>query len=239
MIDLKAARSEPERFREALARKGAAETFDRLLEADRAWLEPCRRSTSCAGGRSSRASRPRSGFESFARSRRSCVPPRRRSLRRKRSGTASSLRVPNLPSDDTPSARPRPSSRVRRTGDRLERGHASTWTSAASTWTGPRGCQAPSSAIGSAAAACTGALPLRARPPRREGLRVICPVLVREQALIGTAFPSVKRTSTRFPGRPPGGHGRGPLASLRAGEILDADELPLRYVAFPNPCFRH
>ena len=33
MIDLKAARSEPERFREALARKGAGETFDELIEA--------------------------------------------------------------------------------------------------------------------------------------------------------------------------------------------------------------
>ena len=34
MIDLKAARAEPERTRAALARKGAAEAFDRLLAAD-------------------------------------------------------------------------------------------------------------------------------------------------------------------------------------------------------------
>ena len=39
MIDLKAARSEPERFREAVARKGAGQAFDELLEADRRWLE--------------------------------------------------------------------------------------------------------------------------------------------------------------------------------------------------------
>ena len=37
MIDLKAARSEPERVRAALARKGAAEAFDRLLAADERW----------------------------------------------------------------------------------------------------------------------------------------------------------------------------------------------------------
>src|SRR5207247_7992015 len=35
MIDLRAARNDPETFRAALARKGAAEVFDELLEADR------------------------------------------------------------------------------------------------------------------------------------------------------------------------------------------------------------
>jgi seryl-tRNA synthetase len=37
MIDLRAARAEPERFRAALARKGAAERFDALLAADERW----------------------------------------------------------------------------------------------------------------------------------------------------------------------------------------------------------
>ena len=37
MIDLKAARANPEAVRAALARKGAAEAFDRLLEADERW----------------------------------------------------------------------------------------------------------------------------------------------------------------------------------------------------------
>ena len=37
MIDLKAARANPEPVRAALARKGAAEAFDALLEADERW----------------------------------------------------------------------------------------------------------------------------------------------------------------------------------------------------------
>ena len=37
MIDLRAARADPERFRAALARKGAAERFDALLAADERW----------------------------------------------------------------------------------------------------------------------------------------------------------------------------------------------------------
>jgi seryl-tRNA synthetase len=39
LIDLRAARADPEGFREALARKGAAESFDELLAADEHWRE--------------------------------------------------------------------------------------------------------------------------------------------------------------------------------------------------------
>ena len=39
MIDLRAARNDPDTFRAALARKGAAEVFDELLDADRAVRE--------------------------------------------------------------------------------------------------------------------------------------------------------------------------------------------------------
>ena len=38
MIDVKAARADPDAWRAALARKGAAEEFDALMEADRTWL---------------------------------------------------------------------------------------------------------------------------------------------------------------------------------------------------------
>jgi seryl-tRNA synthetase len=37
MIDLKAARANPDGFRAALARRGAAEAFDELLSADERW----------------------------------------------------------------------------------------------------------------------------------------------------------------------------------------------------------
>ena len=39
MIDLRAARAEPDAFRAAVARKGAGEAFDRLLEANARWRE--------------------------------------------------------------------------------------------------------------------------------------------------------------------------------------------------------
>jgi seryl-tRNA synthetase len=43
MIDLRLARANPDIFREALARKGAAERFDELLAADRTWAEATQR----------------------------------------------------------------------------------------------------------------------------------------------------------------------------------------------------
>ena len=39
MIDAKAARNDPDTYRAALARKGAAEAFDAWLEADERWRE--------------------------------------------------------------------------------------------------------------------------------------------------------------------------------------------------------
>jgi seryl-tRNA synthetase len=69
---------------------------------------------------------------------------------------------------------------------------------------------------------------------------VLPPVLVREQALIGTgAFPSDEANvyGLEADGLYLAGTAEIPLASLHADEILDSSELPLRYVAF-SPCFR-
>ena len=61
MIDLKAARQEPDRYRAALARRGAAEDFDALLAADARWRELTERSESLRAEqkRSSKGGPPR------------------------------------------------------------------------------------------------------------------------------------------------------------------------------------
>src|SRR5436190_14023202 len=38
LIDIRAARAEPDSFRAAIARRGAAEAFDEAMDADRRWL---------------------------------------------------------------------------------------------------------------------------------------------------------------------------------------------------------
>jgi seryl-tRNA synthetase len=69
---------------------------------------------------------------------------------------------------------------------------------------------------------------------------VIPPVLVREQALYGTGFlPDTEQQIYHLPADDLYlvGTSEVALASLHAGEILDAADLPLRYAGF-SPCFR-
>ncbi len=69
---------------------------------------------------------------------------------------------------------------------------------------------------------------------------VITPVLVRERALFGTGFlPDTEQQIYRLADDDLylTGTSEVPLASLHDGEILDADDLPLRYAGI-SPCFR-
>jgi seryl-tRNA synthetase len=69
---------------------------------------------------------------------------------------------------------------------------------------------------------------------------VVPPVLVREQALVGTGMlPDTEQQIYRVPDDELYlvGTSEVPLASLHAGEILAGAELPLRYAGF-SPCFR-
>ncbi len=69
---------------------------------------------------------------------------------------------------------------------------------------------------------------------------VIPPVLVREEALYGTGFlPDTEQQIYRVPDDELylAGTSEVPLASLHAGQMLGADDLPLRYAGF-SPCFR-
>jgi len=69
---------------------------------------------------------------------------------------------------------------------------------------------------------------------------VVPPVLVREEALFGTGFlPDTEQQIYRLADDPLylTGTSEVPLASLHAGQILEADELPRRYAGFSS-CFR-
>ncbi len=65
MIDLKAARQDPDAYRAALARRGAAEDFDELLAADARWRESTERAESLRAEQK-KASRGRPGPEELA-----------------------------------------------------------------------------------------------------------------------------------------------------------------------------
>ena len=118
----------------------------------------------------------------------------------------------------------------------------STRRSGASTWTVRRGSPALASATGSATrrssrSRCTAS---RSTGSSRRGSYQSATVLVRKEALVGTGwFPSDDPNVYEVAGEDLylAGTAEIPVGGLHLGELLQADELPLRYVGF-SPCFR-
>jgi seryl-tRNA synthetase len=245
VIDLRAARSEPERFREAVARKGGAEAFDELLEADRRWLELVPRVDEL---RSRTKLKGKPSDEQLVELRR--VKDELRGAEEELATAAAerdrlALLVPNLPSDDTPSGSTEDDAReIRRFGDLPESAGAREHLEIgrfdmerAARMSGTRFGYWIGDTARLALALYRFALD---RLAEKGFVSVLPPVLVREPALIGTgALPSDEANIYELPEDDLylAGTAEIPLASLHAGEILELDQLPLRYVAF-SPCFR-
>jgi seryl-tRNA synthetase len=245
MIDLKAARSEPDRFRDALARKDAAETFDRLLDADRAWLDLVPKVDELRGRTKIKGKPTEEQLEELRAVKEELRDAEEALAAAEADRDRLSLRVPNLPSDDTPSGSTEDDAQeVRRIGEPAARDGAREHLEIgrfdmerAARMSGARfGYWIGDTAL-LALALYRFALD---RLAQKGFVSVLPPVLVREQALVGTgAFPSDEANVYELPddGLYLAGTAEIPLASLHAGEVLEAEELPLRYVAF-SPCFR-
>jgi seryl-tRNA synthetase len=245
MIDLKAARNDPDGYRAALARKGAGDAFDALLAADERWralvpkIDELRGKTKLKGKPSPEQlaelqqvkEQLRAAEEEYA-----AAEAARDKL---------ALRVPNVPHPDIPDGSTEDDvQELRRVGEpraaedarehvevgRFDMERAARMSGARfGYWIGD-----------------TARLSLALygfaldRLAAKGFVTVLPPVLVREGALVGTgAFPSDETNVYQLPedGLYLAGTAEIPLASLHAGEILDPEELPLRYVAF-SPCFR-
>ena len=245
MIDLKAARNDPEAYRAALARKGAADGFDALLAADERWrtlvprIDELRGKTKLKGKPSPEqlAELQRVKEELRAAEEEYAAAEAERDLL--------ALRVPNPPHDDVPDGATEDDvEELRRVGEppaldaprehvevgRFEMERAAKMSGARfGYW------------VGDTARLSLALYRFALDRLAEKGFEtVLPPVLVREEALIGTgAFPSDESNVYELPadGLYLAGTAEIPLASLHAGEILGADELPLRYVAF-SPCFR-
>jgi seryl-tRNA synthetase len=243
VIDLRAARHDPEAFRAALARKGAAEAFDALLEADERWralvprVDELRGRTKLKGKPTPEQLAELQGVKEelkAAEEELAAAEAERERL---------ALRIPNLPHEDVPEGGEDEAAEVRRVGEppagdarehteigRFDMERAARMSGARfGYWIGDT-------------ARLTLALYRFAldRLAEKGFVSVLPPVLVREQALIGTgAFPSDDQNVYEVPadGLYLAGTAEIPLASLHADEILEAAELPLRYVAF-SACFR-
>ncbi len=245
MIDARAARLEPDEFRRRLARKSAAETFDTWLAADVRWREvvplvdELRSGTKVKGKPTPEQLEELRGIKEQLQ--RAELELNEAEDERDQLG----LRLPNPPADDVPDGATEDDVRVERVvgeprqladaRESLELGRFDMERAARMSgarfgyWIGDTGRLA--------LALYRYALD---RLAEKGFVTVLPPVLVREEALIGTgAFPSDQQNIYAIPedGLFLSGTAEIPLASLHAGEILDADVLPLRYVAF-SPCFR-
>jgi len=248
MIDLRAARNDPEAFRLALARKGAAEVFDELLAADQAVREIQPRVEEL---RAARKVKGKPTPEQLAELER--IKAELQALEQQLAATEARRkdllnRVPNPPDDATPNgSTDEDAVEIRRWGDppsfdfpvrdHLELAAGGIDLERAAKVSGSRFAYR----LGDVALL---ELALYRFSLDRLGSRgftpVLPPVLVREEAMYGTGFFPTEAVNIYAVERDElflVGTSEVPLAAMHGGEILDDDALPLRYAGY-STCFR-
>jgi len=243
VIDLKAARNDRDTYRAGLARRDAGEAFDALLEDDERWralvprVDELRGRTKLKGRPSPEQLEELQGVKEDLRA----AEEELAAAEAERDALA--LRVPNLPHESIPDGQTEDDvQELRRVGEPAAEGREHTEVGRfdmerAARMSGARFGYWIGDTARLALALYRFALE---RLTEKGFISVLPPVLVREEALIGTgAFPSDDVNVYELPadGLYLAGTAEIPLASLHAGEILPVEELPLRYVAF-SPCFR-
>jgi len=245
VIDLKAARTDPDAVRAALARKGAAEELDQLLAADERWRALVPRVDELRARTKLKGKPTPEQLEQLQAVKAELKEAENGLAAAEAERDALALRVPNAPHEDVPDRSTEDDVReVRRVGEPASlaepREHVEVGRfdmERAARMSGARFGYWVGDTARLALALYRFALD---RLAWKGFLTVLPPVLVRESALIGTgAFPSDEVNVYELPADELylAGTAEIPLASFHAGEIVPADELPLRYVAF-SPCFR-
>jgi seryl-tRNA synthetase len=248
MIDLRAARDDPDTFRAALARKGAADVFDELLDADRAVreiqprVEELRAARKVKGKPTPEQLKELEGVKEELQQleqQLAAAEGRRRELLD---------RVPNPPDKDIPDGdSEEDAEEIRRWGDlpsfdfpvkdHLELAAGGIDLERAAKVSGARFAFRTGDVALLELAIYRFALD---RLTSRGFTPVLPPVLVREEAMYGTGFfptdevniYAVERDELYLVGT-----SEVPLAAMHGAEILDGDELPLRYAGY-STCFR-
>jgi len=241
MIDLKAARAHPERFCSALARKGAAEVFDELLEADARWrdLQTRRdelRARQKAIGKPSSSEEVEQARELKAGLQQLEVELANAETERQELWN----RVPNPPHPDVPDGETEEdAAELRRVGEPAQVSEPKEHVEV-----GRFDMDRAARLSGTRFGYLLGDTALLALALYRYALDrlvsegftpMIPPVLVREEAMFGTGFFPTERSNiyaVESDGLYLTGTSEVALAGLHMGEILEESDLPLRYTAF-------
>ena len=245
MIDLRAARSDPDGFRAALARRGFAEAFDELLAADERWRELVPRVDELRSRQKLSGKPTPEQVEELKGVKEELKRLEEDLAEAERSRDELLLRVPNPPHESVPDGDSEEDAvELRRGGelpdladpkDHLELGRFEM----------ERAARVSGSRFGyftgDAARITLAVYRLALDRLIAAGFTpTLPPVLVRDVAMYGTGwFPTEKSNIYGIDGDDLYlvGTSEVPVGGLHMGEILDADELPLRYAAF-STCFR-
>src|SRR5919106_82069 len=245
MIDLKAARAEPERFRAALARRGAADAFDALLAADERWRALVPRVEELRAAQKLDGKPTPEQVEQLKQLKEELRGLEQQLAAAEQERDELALRIPNLPHDSVPDgASEEDAAEVRRVGEPPQLAEPKEHTEI-----GRFDMERAARIAGSRFGYWIGDTALMAlamyrfaldRLAAKGFLPVLPPVLLREEAMVGTGqLPSLEDNVYELPKDELylAGTAEIPLGGLHLGEILEADDLPLRYVGF-SPSFR-
>jgi seryl-tRNA synthetase len=241
MIDLKAARANPDRFRAGVARKGAGEDFDQLLEADARWRELVPQVDELRS-RQKIQGKPSPGQVEELKQVKEELRQREAELAAAEAARDELLaKIPNPPHESVPDAGTDDAEGevVREVGEAASLPQAKEHLEL-----GRFDMERAAKVSGSRFGYFVGDTALLALALYRWALDravaagftpVLPPVLVREEAMYGTGFfPAEKNEYYEIgeDGLYLTGTSEVALAGLHMGEILEADQLPLRYTAF-------
>jgi seryl-tRNA synthetase len=250
MIDLRAAREDPDAMRTALARKGAADVFDELLAADAAVREMQPRVEELRAARKLKGKPTPEQLAELERVKQELqrLEEQLKAAEARRQELLD--RVPNPPDDGTPDgATEEDAVELRRVGDPPSFDFPARDHLALAESHGWIDLERAAKVSGARFAYRLGDVALLELSLYRFALDrlvshgftpVLPPVLVRQEAMYGTGFfPTdevniygIERDDLYLVGT-----SEVPLAAMRGGEILEEGELPLRYAGY-STCFR-
>jgi seryl-tRNA synthetase len=245
VIDLKAARADPDGYRAALARKGAADAFDELLAADARWRELVPQVDELRGRQKLQGKPTPEQVEELKQV--------KEDLRRLEAELAAAeaardellQRVPNPPHESVPEGETEEDSQeVRRVGEPPQIEQPREHTELAR-FEMDRAAKLSGSRfgiwVGASALVALALYRLALDLLLEQGFTpVLPPVLVREEAMYGTGwFPTEASNIYGLSGDDLFlvGTAEVPLGGMHGEEIFEADALPIRYAGF-STCFR-
>jgi seryl-tRNA synthetase len=246
VIDVRAARNDPDAWRAALARKGAAEEFDALLRADHAWLELVPRVDELRARTKLKGRPSPEQIEALKAVKQELQELEEELARAEVQRTEVLARIPNPPDPTAPDGfTEEEAEEVRVVGepralsfqprDHLELANID--MERAARVSGSRFAYRMGGAALLELALYRFALE---RLTAKGFVPVLPPVLVREPAMYGTGFLPTDEVNIYRIERDElylAGTSEVALAALHMGEMLDADALPLHYAGF-STCFR-